>query len=222
MQNYIFSDKQKLFIDYLLNFDDDSDQPPSIPEISKDLQMSTSSCREQIALAKSMGFIDIKPRKGIRILPYSFHPAVSKSVYYALKKNQEYFKQYSDLRNQIEKIYFISSAKILDHKDIEQISEILYAAEKKLYGDPVQIPHKEHREFHLKIYQKNENVFVLGLLESYWDLYEFMGLDVYTDIDYLEKVWSYHRKMIEYIRKREFELAYEALDEHIRLLYKRK
>ena len=41
-----------------------------------------------------------------------------------------------------------------------------------------------------------------GILEAYWDLYESIGLAVYTDLDYLSRVWSYHRRMVDSIISR--------------------
>ena len=44
-----------------------------------------------------------------------------------------------------------------------------------LAGTPIHIPHKEHREFHTAIYRHLNNPFVLGILDAYWDAYEFVG-----------------------------------------------
>ena len=95
------------------------------------------------------------------------------------------------------------------------------SAKEKL-GLPVpQIPHQEHRELHLLIYQRLENPFVSGLLEAYWNLYEAAGLDVYTDIAYLQQVWLYHEKMVEAICVGNLEGGYNIMIEHIGLLAQR-
>jgi DNA-binding FadR family transcriptional regulator len=94
-------------------------------------------------------------------------------------------------------------------------------AQAKLMGDPIQIPHFEHRELHLTIYRRLDNPFVLGLLESYWDVYEAVGLDVYTDITYLERVWNYHQQIVEAICAGDITSGYQALIEHMELLVQR-
>lgn len=130
-----------------------------------------------------------------------------KSLYYAIKSNKDYFNQYSDLRNNIEKSFFIESAKLLDKSDIFAIQSIVKRAISKLSGDQIQIPHQEHRAYHLKIYSKLENLFVKGLLKSYWDMYELVGLDLFTDLSYLERVWNYHSRIIIMIANRKFKKA---------------
>jgi DNA-binding GntR family transcriptional regulator len=88
----------------------------------------------------------------------------------------------------------------------------------KLRGTPIHIPQKEHRELHLTIYRKLENPFVLGLLEAYWDSYEAVGLNLYTDYVYLEEVWNYHEQMVKAICNGEFDAGYRALVDHSDLI----
>jgi DNA-binding FadR family transcriptional regulator len=63
--------------------------------------------------------------------------------------------------------------------------------------------------------------FVLGLLEAYWEMYEAVGLAVFADMAYLERVWQYHEKMVEAIGQGDFEAGFLALREHFNLLSQR-
>ena len=84
----ILSEKQSVFIDYLLShIQGGKTKLPAISKIGDELGISTPNLREQIELARNLGFIHIKPRTGISILPYDFTPAVSKSLYYAVKSD---------------------------------------------------------------------------------------------------------------------------------------
>lgn len=223
MKQTIFSEKQAIFIDYLLEYSlEKKVNLPSINQIGKDLGLSTPCIREQIELARNLGLIQIQPRRGISILPYKFTSAVTKSVYYAIKSNIDYFNQFSVLRNQLEKSFFIEAVKLLNEKDMKEIESIVKIAFKKLSGRPIQIPHNEHRSFHLKVYEKLNNVFVLGLLESYWDVYELIGLDLFTDMSYLEKVWNFHDLIARSIKEKEYLEAYKLLEDHISLIYERE
>jgi len=219
----ILSNKQSDFLEYLLALSKDRNKKiPSINNIGQELGLSTPCVREQIELARNLGLIEVKPRKGISFLPYDFSPAVVKSLYYAIKSNKKYFVQYSDLRNQLEKSFFIESVKLLDRSDICFLKSIIKNAVKKLNCDQIQIPHQEHRAYHLKIYCKLNNIFVEGLLKSYWDMYELVGLDHFTDLSYLKRVWEYHELIIMMISKGEYEKAYQFLEEHINLIYERE
>ena len=218
----ILTDKQTLFIDYLLSFKKSGEKKlPPIKNISAELGLSTPIVREQIELAKNLGLIEIKPRIGIKLLPYNFSPAVTKSVFYAILSNKKRFKQFSDLRNQLEKAYFFEAVNTLEERDITLLKSIVEAAIDKIGLPHAQIPHAEHRKYHLKIYEKIENVFLKGLLEAYWDLYELVGMDMYNDLQYLKNVWEYHQKIVEEIELGNSKNAFSLLDEHMELIDKR-
>ncbi len=218
----IFSDKQEEFIDFLIKKSKSPDPSmPSIDAISKDLGMSTACLREQMELARNLGLIKTQPRKGIEIQPYSFTPAVIKSLYYAIKTNQTYFEQYSDVRNHLERSFFIEAARTLTPDRLQELSNLTRTAHEKLQGSPIQLPHAEHRRYHVLIYQGLNNVFLNGLLESYWDTYELVGLDVYMDLAYHESVWKYHENIVENLKQANFEAAYQLQLDHMELIYQR-
>lgn len=223
INNSIFSSKQSALIEYLLSLTQAGKlNLPSIKKIGQELGMSTSCVREQMELARNLGLVKVQPKKGISILPYDFSPAIIKSLYFAIKSNVEYFQQYSNLRNHLEKSFFIQSATMLKKTDIFTIQAIVEKAKDKLNANQIQIPHQEHRSFHLLIYTRLENIFVKGLLNSFWDMYELVGLDHYYDLSYLEQVWEYHNRIICQISDGDFIKAHKLLDEHINLIYKRE
>lgn len=195
---------------------------PSLTQLSEDLGMSVSTLREELQVAKALGFVDVKPRTGIKCLPFKFSPSVTKSLAYAVSVDKHFFRQFSDLRNHIEASYWYQAVSSLKPEDIEQLQIIIDSANKKLNADPIQIPHAEHRNLHLTIYCRVGNNFVLGILESYWDIYEAVGLSVYEDRKYLERVWNYHQQMVESIRQDDFLSGYQALIAHMDLLYQRE
>lgn len=195
---------------------------PSLNDISKELGISVSTLREELAVAKALGLVDVKPRVGIKSLPYSFTPAVSKSLAFAVSTNKEMFRLFSDLRNHIEASYWYHAVSSLDAKDIEELNTIIQSAFTKLKADPIQIPHAEHRQLHLTIYKQLGNPFVVGILEAYWDIYEAVGLSVYEDQTYLDRVWNYHQQMVESITQRDFLSGYQALIAHMDLLFQRE
>ena len=223
MFNGLINNKQLDFIEYLLSFYRRGEKKlPSIADIADDLGISIPNVREQLAIAKHMGLITIQPRKGIAILPYDFSHAVSTSLYFAARSNYKYFKQYSDLRNQIEKAYFEKAASRLAKADLDDIFTIVDKAISRLNGNPIRIPHQEHKLFHLTIYKNLDNVFIDGLLDAYWNMYEMVGLNTYADIDYLQIVWKYHQDIAIAIADGEIHLAYQLLEDHIELLKERE
>ncbi len=192
----------------------DDAQLPSLQELSKALKISVACLREQLEVAEALGLVEVRPRTGIRRLPYSFGPAVQQSLFYALELNQTNFNAFSDLRNQIEASYWKPAVQLLTPEDHQALVDLVSRAWEKLFGNPIQIPHTEHRLLHLTIYSRLENPFVQGILTAYWEAYEKVGFNMYADYDYLQQVWRYHQKMVEAICQGEFEAGYQALVEH--------
>ena len=61
----------------------------------------------------------------------------------------------------------------------------------------------------------------VGTLEAYWEAYEAVGLNLFTDYAYLTEVWTYHQQMVDAIVKGDYEAGYQALVKHKDLLYHR-
>lgn len=219
------------FLDYLISHSLNSDSMraddaqalklPSLHEMSKELGVSVALLREQLEVAKALGFVDVRPRTGIRRLPYSFLPAVRQSLSYAMTLDWTYFLAYADLRNHIEAAYWDEAVNKLIAEDLELLNSLLNQAWEKLKGHPIHIPHQEHRLLHLTIFRRLDNPFVLGLLEAYWEAYEAVGLNLFADYDYLNQVWEYHQQMVEAICQNDFRKGYEALVQHRDLLLHR-
>lgn len=223
MSPQTISDQLSPFLKYVLEKTDARvESLPSISDISKELGVSVSTLREELAVAKALGLIEVKPRTGIRCLPYSFTPAVSKSLAFSVSVDKEMFRQYSDLRNHIEASYWYQAVSSLTPKDVESLQKIIQTAFRKLKSDPIQIPHSEHRRLHLTIYRRLGNAYVLGILEAYWDIYEAVGLSVYEDQKYLDRVWTYHQQMVEAIAQGDFLSGYQGLIAHMDLLFQRE
>ena len=217
------NEKQIKFFDYLASkIKEKNNQIPPISDLSLKLGISASSLREQLVVARELGFLDIQPRLGIRIQPYSFTPAVVKSAAFAIECNQELFKEFSSLREHLESSYFIESIKALTNDDIKELQQLVKTANEKLSGNTIQIPHQEHKNLHLSMYKRLNNTFVTGCLEAYWIIYENVGLDIYTDLNYLNEVWRYHHDIVEMIAKKQYIKSHDLLIEHMNLLYQRE
>ena len=200
---------------------DDPARVPALGELSAELGVSVAKLREQLEVARALGFVEVKPRTGIRRLPYSFTPAVRHSLSYAIALDSNNFTAYSDLRNQIEAAYWMSAVERLQAEDHAYMQELIASAWEKLHGTPIQIPHREHCDLHLAVYRRLKNPFVQGILEAFWDAYEAFGLNLYADYQYLEAVWKYHQEMVTAICCGDYQTGYQALIEHKDLLQHR-
>lgn len=206
------------FLRYLALHPEAETNLPTLSELSRELGISVAGLREQLEVARALGLVDVRPRTGTRRLPYSFAPAVKQSLTYALTLNREHFRKYSQLRTHIENAFWDEAVALLTTEDKSELQNIITAAFDKLYGDPIQVPHEEHRRLHLLIYSRLDNPFVMGILEAYWDAYESVGLNMYTGgVDYQEKVWGYHKTMVQSICNGNYAAGRKALVTHIDL-----
>lgn len=210
------------FMQYLARERSDNERLPSLVVLSEQLGVGTATLREQLEVARALGLVEVRPKTGIRRRPYQFTPAVLKSLTYATSIDPTfYFEAFSDLRKHLESAYFQQAVALLNGSDRNQLCELVNQAMSKLSGQPIQIPHTEHRELHLQIYRRLNNPFVTGILEAYWSAYEAVGLNMYADISYLKNVWEYHRRMVDAICSEDIPGAYRLMLEHTGLLQQR-
>ena len=213
------------FFDYLiaseLNGENKSDRLPSLNTLSQELGVSVARLREQLEVAKALGFVEVRPRTGIRRLPYSFKPAISQSLSYAITIDPAQFLAFALLRRQVELAFWNEAVRALTPEDHQELQDLMEKALEKLNGSPIRIPHVEHRELHMTIFRRLENPFVLGIIEAFWDAYEAARFNLYADYDYLQEVWNYHQQMVDAICAGDFSTGYRALLEHTDLLHHR-
>lgn len=191
---------------------------PSLEKISLELKLSTSKLREQLEVARALGLVEVKPRLGIRLTDYSFLPAVRQSLLYALGTDQASFDAFGLLRNQVEAGFWYEAVALLTPADHAHLQDLIRSAWAKLNGQPIQIPHQEHRDLHLVIFSRLPNPFVKGLLEAYWEAYEAVGLSVFSDYAYLREVWTHHEGIVTAIVSGDVEEGYRLLVQHTQLL----
>jgi DNA-binding FadR family transcriptional regulator len=206
------------FLRYLALHPEAENNLPTLNDLSQELRISVAGLREQLEVARALGLVEVRPRIGTRRLAYSFAPAVKQSLTYALTLNQSYFQSYSELRTHIENAYWDEAVALLTEEDKSELQDIITTAFDKLRGDPIQVPHEEHRKLHLLIYSRLNNPFVMGILEAYWDAYETVGMNMYAGgVDYLETVWGYHKTMVQSICNGNYAAGRKALVTHIDL-----
>lgn len=211
------------FIEYMLaNGFRAGDRLHPLEEISGELKISMGKLREQLEVARCLGLVEVRPRTGIRVAEYSFLPAVRFSLLYAVASDRSQFEAFGQLRTHIEAAFWHEAVALLTPDDHAHLGRLVEQAWAKLRGQPIEIPHAEHRDLHLTIFRRLDNPFVKGLLEAYWEAYEAVGLSVYSDYQYLREVWTYHEQIVNAIRAGEAATGYRLLVEHTSLLRHRE
>lgn len=191
---------------------------PSLNEISVEMGVSVGKLREQLEVARTLGFVSVRPRLGTHREPYNFAPAVLSSTLFGLGTGEAYFDQFSQLRRALETSFWQEAVSQLTVEDKVYLQELVNTAWEKLRGQPIHIPNGEHRLLHLTIFSRLNNPFVNGVLEAYWDAYDASELTRYMGYQYWLDVWAYHERIVAALIDNEFEEGRQLLIEHFSLL----
>lgn len=212
------------FLDYIVEHHlQPGDQLPALTELSQELDINVGKLREQLEVARSLGLVEVRPRTGIRCKEYDFLPAIRLSLLYALAVNKNHFEEFTTLRNHIEVSFLREAAILLTDDDKAELRSLVAAAWAKLNSPTmIQIPHTEHRKFHLNIFRHLQNPFVKGLLEAYWEAYEAVELNTFADLHYWQEAWTYHERILDHICDGNYDAAQVAFTEHTKLLRHRQ
>jgi DNA-binding FadR family transcriptional regulator len=196
------------------------DRLPTISELqsAECLGVSASKVREQLEVARALGLVEVRSKTGMRLKDYQFTPAVRLSLFFALATDPGNFDLFSQLRTHIEVAFWHEACQLLTDEDIATMRGCIEAARAKLADQWIRIPNQEHRTFHLTIFRRLQNPFVLGILEAYWDAYDAFEVNRYADLAYLEQVWDYHERILDALSAGNLDAAQDAFIEHTRLL----
>lgn len=194
---------------------------PPMDELADKLGVSRGKLREELIAAQAYGVVEMRPGDGTYVLPFDFYTAVRTLVLYGLALDKGNFDRFYQLRVELENAFWDRAARNLQKEDLDELERILDRADRKLSGTPVEIPYREHREFHLRIFERLDNDFVKGLLRAYWDAYEAVGLHRYFDLSYYEQMWASHRAIVNAIAAGQYDKGKKILFQHFTLLQDR-
>src|SRR5512138_1698767 len=120
------------FMRYLASHPEAEGGLPSLNELSRELGISVAGLREQLEVARALGFVEVRPRTGTRRRPFSFAPAVNQTLGYALALDGSHFSKFAELRNHIEAAYWEEAVSKLTEENKNQLRELVRHAEQKL------------------------------------------------------------------------------------------
>ncbi len=207
------------FLHYLVQRHvDPGDKLPSLNEIGDDMGVSVGKLREEVAVARQLGVVSVRPRLGIQREPFDFAKAILPAILFSLATGETNFAQLSRLRRMIESSFWDEAVVRLTVEDRLVLRQLVERAWDKLRGEPIHIPNSEHRQLHLTIFGRLDNPLVQGLLVAYWDAYDASELTRFVRYEYWLDVWSYHEQIVDALCADDFERGRQLLNEHFALL----
>ncbi len=207
------------FIAYLIaHAGNGSGRLPPLAQISAETHLGIGKLREQMAVARALGLIEASPKRGIVCLRYDFLPAVRMSLEAGIALDEACFQDFAELRSRLEVTFWADAVTSLNAQDLDRLVALCQTATHKLESEFVEIPHAEHREFHLHIFAKLGNPFVLALLTAYWDAYQIVAPKYYEELDHLRRIWRFHQAITDALQTGDVEKSRSLHLEHMRLL----
>ncbi len=207
------------FLNYLVDRHvQPGDRLPALSEIGDGMGVSVGKLREQLAVARGMGVVSVRPRLGIQREPFNFAESVLPAVLFGLATGEAGFGHLSRLRQAVEVSFWDEAVVLLTPEDKAQLGQLVADAWAKLRGEPIHIPTGEHRQLHLTIFSRLDNPFVQGLLVAYWDAYEAIELTRFMRYRYWIEVWNYHEQIVDAICANDYDCGRRLLVEHFSML----
>jgi len=207
------------FLHYLVEHHiDPGDKLPSLNEIGGTLGVSVGKLREELAVARGLGVVSVRPRLGIQREPFDFAEAILPAILFGLATAEATFAQLSQLRRAIETSFWDEAVVRLTAEDRLRLRDLIGRAWAKLRGELIHIPNAEHRQLHMTIFGRLDNPFVHGLLVAYWDAYDASELTRFQSYQYWIDVWTYHEQIVDALCADDFERGRRLLNEHFALL----
>jgi len=207
------------FLHYLVQHHiNPGDRLPSLNEIGDDMGVSVGKLREEVAVARQLGVVSVRPRLGIQREPFDFARVILPAILFSLATGETSFAQLSRLRRMIETSFWDEAVVCLTAGDRLVLRQLVESAWAKLRGEPIHIPNAEHRQLHLTIFGRLANPLVHGLLVAYWDAYDASELTRFVRYEYWVEVWTYHERIVDALCADDFERGRRLLNEHFALL----
>jgi len=194
---------------------------PSLGDLAREMGVSRGKLREELIVAQAYGVVEMRPGDGTYVRPFDFYTAIRPAVLYSIACDGANFDAFRRLRAHLEIAFWEEAIVALDEDDYRELDRIVERAEQKLNGTPIQIPHDEHRELHLRIFGKLDNSFVQGLLRAYWDAYEAVELHHYFELRYYAEMWASHRALVAALKARLYQEGKKILAQHFTILENR-
>ncbi len=199
-------------LNYLADATKNNQEIPSIAELSNILGISIASVREQLEVARQLGFVEVRPRTGIQCKEFSFAPLLNLGMAFGLRKEPNLVSDYIDLRAHLEMSYFDKAISLLADEQFDYMQFLVDVAFRKLQRKPAIIPVEEQSEYHLTIFRPLANKVLTNLLEVYWDLASVYGGKLFNDLDEMLSAWSKRQFIVDALREKQFDLGKNALE----------
>lgn len=189
---------------------------PSERQLAGLLGVGRSSLREAVNTLETLGFIEIKKRKGIFVRSVSA-TILNDPLLQILEEDQSKLPQLYELRKDIEMASSYWAAERRSQTQLAQIKSILQIMEKG--AEMEQLSLKDDLDFHLTIAQASQNFLRIHILNNIFeisDIYiDFVRRNVIQEENNIALIYEQHEAIFKAIETKNSDAARTAMGDHL-------
>ena len=189
---------------------------PSERSLAEMLGVGRSSLREAINILETLGFLEIKKRKGTFVRSVS-SPILSDPLMQILEEDKSKLYDLYELRKDIELGSAYMAAKVRTEKDLADLEKWV-----KRMGEDAKLLRVSLRDdlgFHMAVARATHNFLRVHILKRIFDLsgeyVDFIRQQGINDPYTIPRIFDHHEKILEAIRQQDQEGARGLMDEHL-------
>lgn len=189
---------------------------PSERELCEMFAVSRTALREALRRLSARGLIQIKKGSGMVVTNIDIKDAISSlNLYYDLKFDENLIGQIIELRLAFEPEIARMAAINRTDEDLKNMEANLVEFA-KCNPDNTQLESDIDNRFHLAVARATENPFVIVTMEPVHNLLPRMRNFIYANIEGEKEITlGYHKEIVNAIRERDADRAYEKMQAHI-------
>jgi GntR family transcriptional repressor for pyruvate dehydrogenase complex len=192
------------------------DPLPTEKALEQQLGISRTSIREALRSLEAIGIVESRHGVG-RFLRTFNYDAILENLSYNINVNVKNFREIIDVRMALESSFLPRVVPKFEEQDIDRIYRILERmAEVVDAGQEEQQLIQIHTEFHLMLYERENNELLLHLIRIFATMQRTLTVAQRYRTSDLTEFIELHRRLVEAIERRDPGLAVERLVEHFK------
>ena len=183
------------------------DKLPNELELAEELGISRGILREALTILQAREYIVRKPKDGTLVNPDIMEILWSKN---GISLNEATYIDLLEMRECVEERVVEKVVDLASDEKILELEEFLNPIQEQINGNSVDY------YFHYKLAELSQNAMFVNFIDTYYDVIDELTKKTTQKKSRKTEINQEHRKIVEYIVKRDKEKAVNAMLEHLR------
>ncbi len=187
------------------------DRLPSQQVLARSFGVSLVALREALRSLEALGILEVKVGAGWFIKSFSFD-AIAKGLFFHTELNDTTLRDLHEIRICLETSYIVHATRTLTSEDIDELEQIALAIVTR--AELGESWHDLDYQFHQKLFSSIRNQVFNKLMEIFWTLYGYLGVEIAPEESLSEA--RKHLPIVEAIRSGDEALAVQRMHESLK------